>query len=703
MNQLELLSPAGDLQIFKAVVDAGADAVYFGGDLFGARAYAKNFTIEEAAEAIKYAHIHGAKAYLTVNTLLKNLEIEEKLYNYLRAYVENGLDAFIVQDFGVFNFIREYFPNTHIHVSTQASLCTEYGAKFFQDLGATRIVTAREISAQEISSIHKACPDLEIESFIHGALCVCYSGQCLMSSILGGRSGNRGRCAQPCRLPYDAFDENGKHLNKKGQYILSPKDFCTINYLPEMIDAGVMSFKIEGRMKQLSYATGVVSVYRHYLDQYLYKGAKNYQITEQDIQKLLDYGNRSGFTDLYLHNHNGPEMITFEAPSHTKSETNTITIEPSKLKVNCKVSALLGREFEVTFSDDKGHVGASKGNVIEAASKKPTSKEDIEKAVSGLGNTVFELNKLSVDFDDNIFLPVSVIKNARRAAIEALEASLMESEQPPVINDFNTLKFNGNHLCTATCFVTVSSTEQLKAVNEVDFVEAIAVPFNLFEGAISAFDGKVYIYLPTVLRDEYVSKLSLDDRAAGVIACSFDEVGWLLSNGYSPENIILDHRLYTFNNRSIDGLRKLGLKNNCISYELSIKELKHRDNSNSQMIVYSRIPMMVTANCTIKNTVGCKKNNDVYVLQDRKNEQHIVKCNCDYCYNTIYNSKKYIAFDMKDELMQLGVKEFRLDFTVEDYKETVKILKAYEGTFIHNEPFRFNQDYTKGHLKRGVE
>ncbi len=703
MNKLELLSPAGDLQIFKAVVDAGADAVYFGGDLFGARAYAKNFTIEEAAEAIKYAHIHGAKAYLTVNTLLKNPEIEDKLYDYLRAYVENGIDAFIVQDFGVFNFIREYFPTTHIHVSTQASLCTKNGAQFFEGLGATRIVTAREISIDEIAKIHAACPDLEIESFIHGALCVCYSGQCLMSSIIGGRSGNRGRCAQPCRLPYEAYDKNGKHLNKNGSYILSPKDFCTINYLPKMIEAGVVSFKIEGRMKQLSYATGVVSVYRHYLDEYLYKGAKNYSVTEKDIQKLLDYGNRSGFTDLYLTRHNGPEMITFEAPSHTKSEDSSGVIKPSKIKINCKVSALLNKEFEVTFSDESGHIGTSKGNIIEAASKKPTSYEDIEKAVSGLGNTPFTIDKLTIDFDDDIFLPVSVIKNVRRTAIEAFEANLSGHNEAPVIKEYSSLKFTGNKNTIPGCFATVQTLDQLKAINDADFVNAIAVSRNIFETAVSSFNGDVYIYLPTILREEYASELTIDERAAGVIACSFDEVGLLLNDGYPKEKIILDHRLYTFNNRSIKGFRDISIVNNCIPYELSLKELKHRDNSHSQMIIYSRIPMMVTANCTIKNTIGCKKNNDIYNLVDRKNQQLIIKCNCDYCYNTIYNSKKYIAFDLKNELIDLGVKDFRLDFTVEDYKETASILKAYKATFIDNEPFTFKEDYTKGHLKRGVE
>ncbi len=702
MNELELLSPAGDLQIFKAVIDAGADAVYFGGDLFGARAYAKNFTIEEAAEAIKYAHLHGKKAYLTVNTLLKNPEIEGDLYNYLRAYVENGIDAFIVQDFGVFSFIREYFPDTHIHVSTQVSTCTSYGAKFLEELGAARIVTAREISCKEIAEIHKECPDLEIESFIHGALCVCYSGQCLMSSILGGRSGNRGRCAQPCRLPYEAFDSTGKKLNKQGNYILSPKDFCTIEHLPEMIESGVMSFKIEGRMKQLSYATGVVSVYRHYLDEYLYKGSRNYSVSPADIQKLLDYGNRSGFTDLYLHKHNGPEMITFEAPSHTKAETEIAYSHSSKIKVDCKVSALLGKEFSIRFYDNEGHEGAALGNIIESASKKPATKEDIEKAVSGLGNTPFELDKLLIDFDDDIFLPVSVIKNARREAIEKLLNSISGDDKVKRVNEFNKLVFSGNISQPTATFITVSTIDQLKAALEFSFVDSIAVPLKLFDEAKQLFKKDIYIYLPPVLRLEY-SDIKIPEDAAGVIAASFDELGLLHDLDYPFDKVILDYRLYTFNNRSLKGFRELGLSKDCISYELSLKELKHRDNRNSQMIIYSRIPMMITANCTIKNTKGCQKNNDLITLVDRKNESHFVKCNCDYCYNTIYNSKKYIAFDLKNDLMELGVKEFRMDFTLEDYNETQEILRIYDSIFNKNQSTSIKEDYTKGHLKRGVE
>ena len=702
MNKLELLSPAGDLQIYKAVVNAGADAVYFGGDLFGARAYAKNFSIDEAKEAIEYGHLHGAKSYLTVNTLLKNPEIENKLYEYLEAYVKGGIDAFIVQDFGVFNFIRTFFPETAVHVSTQASLCTGSGAKFFENLGATRIVTAREISIEEISKIHSACPELEIESFVHGALCVCYSGQCLMSSMLGGRSGNRGRCAQPCRLPYEAYDEKGKHLNKKGSFILSPKDFCTIKYLPDMIEAGVMSFKIEGRMKQLNYAAGVVSVYRHYLDQYLYKGSKNYSVSDDDINRLLDLGNRSGFTSLYLHDKNGPDMITFEAPSHTKAENSTTEYPEKKIKVNCKVVACLGKQLSISFSDENGNEGNCVSNIIEKAQNRATTKDDIVKAVSGLGNTVFSLDRLDIEFDDGIFLPVSVIKNARRNAILALMDKIIGKKEAKVL-PFEALKSSLNISKAPECFVTVQNNKQLETLKNFEFIDSIAVPQKLFKAAKEWFNGSIYIYLPAVLRDRYIDSIKPIDEADGVIATSYDELGFLDSISYPKEKIILDYRLYTFNNRSIAGFKNIGYTYNCVPYELSLKELKHRDNADSQMIVYSRIPMMITANCTVKNTAGCNKSNQVITLVDRKNEQLIDACNCDYCYNTIYNSKKYIAFDLKKDIMDLGVKDVRLDFTIESSSEVEEVLKAFEKSFLQEQTYRFTEDYTKGHLRRGVE
>ena len=260
----ELLAPAGCYESMTAAFAAGADAVYIGGSRFGARAYAENPDEDLLKRAIDYAHEKNRRLYLTVNTLLKDDELDG-LYDYLNPYYREGLDAVIVQDLGVLRYIRDVFPGLDIHASTQMGITSAYGARFLKELGATRIVTARELSLEEIRGIHEST-DIEIESFIHGALCFCYSGQCLLSSMIGGRSGNRGRCAQPCRLPYDLY-ENGKRVNKKEkQYLLSPKDICTLELLPQLIESGVYSMKIEGRMKRPEYAAGVVRIYRRYLD-----------------------------------------------------------------------------------------------------------------------------------------------------------------------------------------------------------------------------------------------------------------------------------------------------------------------------------------------------------------------------------------------------------------------------------------------------
>ena len=268
-RKIELLAPAGSYETFCAVIAAGADAVYVGGTAFGARAYANNFSEEELLKAIDYAHVHNRKLYLTVNTLFKEKELTEQLYSYLLPYYKQGLDAVIVQDIGAMKFIREHFPDLEIHTSTQMTVTNRYGAQMMKELGANRIVTAREMSFVEIEDIAKHV-DVEIESFVHGALCYCFSGQCLFSSMIGGRSGNRGRCAQPCRLPYAVVDEKNKVMNNpKKPYILSLKDLCTVKLIPQLVKAGVYSFKIEGRMKQTEYAAGVVEIYRKYIDLYL--------------------------------------------------------------------------------------------------------------------------------------------------------------------------------------------------------------------------------------------------------------------------------------------------------------------------------------------------------------------------------------------------------------------------------------------------
>ncbi len=310
-RKIEILAPAGSAQAMKAAFRAGADAVYMGGRLFGARAYAQNPEEEGLLEAIDYAHLHGKKLYLTVNTLLKNEEIDESLYDYILPLYRQGLDAVLVQDLGVLQFLAEHFPDLPLHASTQMTVYGSDYANWLKRFHISRIVLPRELSLGEIKAM-KEETGLEIEVFTHGALCCCYSGQCLMSSMIGGRSGNRGRCAQPCRLPYTL--QGGR--SKKQGYLLSPKDLCSLDLLPDIISAGADSLKIEGRMKGPEYAALTASLYRKYADLYLEKGKEGYSVSENDRQQLLEIFNRGGFTDGYFRRHNGPEMMSMKRPGN---------------------------------------------------------------------------------------------------------------------------------------------------------------------------------------------------------------------------------------------------------------------------------------------------------------------------------------------------------------------------------------------------
>ena len=316
--KVELLAPAGSWESMMAAYRAGADAVYIGGTKFGARAFADNLDTEKMKAAIDYAHLRGKKLYLTVNTLVKEKEMEE-VYEYLLPFYREGLDAVIVQDFGVFQMVRDEFPEMDLHASTQMTVTGVRGAAWLKERGAARIVTARELSMEEIRKIHDQVP-VEIESFVHGALCFCYSGQCLLSSMIGGRSGNRGRCAQPCRLPYQLY-EDGKLISREEQScLMSPKDMCTLDLIPDLIENGVYSFKMEGRMKKPEYTAGITAVYRKYIDRYLQYGKKNYQVSDQDRSILMDLYNRGGFSTGYYYQHNGKDMMSMERPNHWGTE-----------------------------------------------------------------------------------------------------------------------------------------------------------------------------------------------------------------------------------------------------------------------------------------------------------------------------------------------------------------------------------------------
>ena len=306
-GEVEVLAPAGSYESMQAAISAGADAVYIGGSRFGARAYADNLTEERMLEAIDYAHLRGVSLYMTVNTLVKEREMDA-LIPYLEPYYRQGLDAVIVQDPGVARQVRRYFPDLAVHASTQMTITGVRGARIAKEWGATRVVPARELSLEEIQRIREEL-DIEIECFVHGALCYCYSGQCLLSSFIGGRSGNRGRCAQPCRLPYEirgaAEVPGGRKLDRDDRCVMSLKDLCTLDLLPQLLEAGVNSLKIEGRMKSPRYTAGVVSIYRKYVDRYLRDGSEGYRVDPEDKKMLLDLFDRGGFTEGYFRQHNG--------------------------------------------------------------------------------------------------------------------------------------------------------------------------------------------------------------------------------------------------------------------------------------------------------------------------------------------------------------------------------------------------------------
>ena len=439
----ELLAPAGDFQAFLGAINAGADAVYLAGNMFGARAYAKNLSTEEIVEALRYAHVHNARIYLTVNTLTKNEELKQ-LYDFLKPLYLAGLDGVIVQDFGVFSYIRDYFPGLKLHASTQMCITSYYGAAYLKELGAERVVPARELGLSEIKAINDL--GIETECFIHGSMCYSYSGQCLFSSFLGGRSGNRGRCAGPCRQPYCPEG------SKDEKYLLSLKDLCTIELLPKLIDAGISSFKIEGRMKSAAYAAGVTEVYRKYIDLYLNHPEKPYRVEQSDLEKLKSLYLRSDLQDGYYEKVRGREMVSIHSPSYNKTDDDLcakLTEQYARKKVPVKVSAKAvfetGKPCEIVISDfgkstdsvmkfkgenlselsDSNEIIIS-GDTVLQAQNAPLKADDLKNRLSKSGEGFFSLEIEEISVSKDAFLPNKAINELRRKAEEQLFALRFE-------------------------------------------------------------------------------------------------------------------------------------------------------------------------------------------------------------------------------------------------------------------------------------
>lgn len=744
---MELLAPAGNYKGFLGAIHAGADAVYLGGEKFGARAYADNFSREEICQAIFYAHLFDRKVYLTVNTLLKDTELSE-LAAYLAPFYEAGLDGVIVQDIGAFCLIRDSFPQLKLHVSTQMTVTGSYAAGLLKEMGAVRIVPARELSLKEIEKI-KRDTGLELETFIHGAMCYCYSGQCLFSSILGGRSGNRGRCAQPCRLPYQITESGGY---KKEAYPLSLKDLCSISFLPKLIEAGIDSFKIEGRMKKPEYAAGVTAVYRKYIDLYYEKGVAEYTVERNDLEALSNLYVRSKIQDGYYFKRNGADMVTLSSSSYNSSDDSLLSAvreryldAPLRKKIKMEAAFRTGEKAALTCSgmgEESDVTVTVYGNLVEKANKQPITEENIKSSLQKLGNTFFytEEGDILVSLSKDAFYPLKEINILRRQGIEALTNAFCAGQRPAAKEEneekicLSAEESGGNRYLRElsgktmkeeiSFHIVVSTRAQLDAVLhtpvpveilylESDMQELTADKIRSLKKKF-AREGRqvsVFIALPYIIREKDITvlhaRLPLLQAADGCLLRNMEAVKWLEELHYNGR-LRTDAGIYCFNQASLN-FWLARVEGCCLPYELNKKEYENLSAgiyaNRLEKAVYGRIPLMITANCIAKTCGQCgaeaETENRIYHLKDRYQKEFPALVRCRHCYNVIYNA---VPLSLHEAALEGKISHpMRLDFTVETGEETSEILQFFVRMCRKKQGQTPYQAYTLGHERRGVE
>ena len=748
-KRAELLAPAGSFASLKAAVAAGADAVYMGGARFGARAYAQNADQDEMIAAIEYAHLHGCRLYMTVNTLFKENELGE-LYEYLLPYYKAGLDGVIVQDLGALSFIREHFPGIELHASTQMTITSVYGAKELKRLGCCRVVPAREVSLEEIRRIYDET-GMDIETFVHGALCYCYSGQCLMSSLIGGRSGNRGRCAQPCRLPYRVYEqEKGTAVNKEDQKcVLSMKDLCTLDILPQILEAGVFSLKIEGRMKSPRYTAGVVRIYRKYLDRYLEYGSERYYVEPEDKKELLDLFDRGGFTSGYYTRHNGRDMIALKEKPEFR-ETNKELFDfldreyvETEKKEPVEGYAYLAEGLPSVLTLTCGDISVTvSGQEPQAAKNQPMTREKVIRQLGKTGATAFEFTELEAEVCGALFLPVQALNELRREGFEALTEAIQNQwrRKAPEAREVQNGADSGEKSSRAAgcagpvpdesagkrpMYLTVSAEtgDQLSAALAVPEVRRICLDASSFQPErwaefvqlIHQAGKECYLTLPHIFRTHaigffrtYRSCLELAGFD-GLLIRAFEEIQWMREEQISL-SASFDASVYAWNHGAVHTLKEEQAAFITAPWELNSRELEpvfeacRREGLPAELIVYGRAPMMVSAQCITKTVKGCSKCPSLLWMKDRTGARLPVQNHCAFCYNTILNPLPVSLHGCADSVKRLAPEGLRLCFTIETGEETKAVLNAFAAEFIRGEnaepPFT---EFTRGHFRRGVE
>ncbi len=719
MKRVELLAPAGNYDALLGAVNAGADAVYLGGEQYGARAYADNFSRDEIISGIRLAHIYHKKIYLTINTLVKERELEG-LYDFLLPFYEAGLDGVIIQDLGVLAYVRRYFPGLELHASTQMTLTGSEGVSFLKEYGVSRVVPARELSLEEIKDLKQT--GAEVEIFIHGAMCYCYSGQCLFSSILGGRSGNRGRCAQPCRLPYEI--NGGKEC-----FPLSMRDMCTIDLLPELIESGVDSFKIEGRMKKPSYVAGVTAIYRKYIDQYYEKGSIH--VSAQDRQLLSSLYIRSKIGDGYFHRHNGREMLTLESPAYSETDPGILTEiadryvhAPEKVPVDAQIELCSGKPAKLSLRA-KEAVITCEGEIVQEAQKQPLQMEKIEQQIRKMGASLLKVQDIKVKTQGQVFLPIGAINELRRKTVLAMEDKLIAAPSREAVpydpyvrpQKQRLQKGAGGESLRKPLEVCVSTWDQFdqiidRGLYRIYLDSRLFLEKETLQKKLSLKKGNTQIYgsTPYIVREKD-DKTLFDVRDAykeqliqGVLIRNLESLA-ILKDSIAKKDLELDYGVYVWNHEALDLLsdKASGI---CLPVELNKGEWEElitygKQKMRLSAVVYGRLPMMITANCLQKTSDGCRGKSGTVMLKDRYGKEFPVYHDCRHCYNIVYNSVPLSLHRAFSEELQEAL-HCRLDFTLETAKECLKVTEYFQKISVQYED-PFYSEYTTGHYKRGVE
>lgn len=730
-QKVELLAPAGNYESFIGALNAGADAVYVGGDKFSARAYADNFDTETLCQCIKYAHLFGKRVYLTLNTLIKESEFEE-IYDYVKPFYLAGIDGIIIQDFGVLKFLREHFPGMELHASTQMAVTGPGFVTLCKELGISRVVPARELSLAELKKIKDA--GIEVECFIHGAMCYCYSGMCLMSSILGGRSGNRGRCAQPCRLPYQVAMKGGFSGET---HTLSLKDMCTIEHVPELIKAGMDSFKIEGRMKRSEYAAGVTALYRKYIDAYYKNPDKKLRISSRDKYILEHLYMRSDLHDGYMFKHNGSEMITKDAPSYHGLDENILAeIREKYLGYTKKIPVSLygyfevGQESSLTVYTTDGVSVTVTGPCVEMAQRASATVETVSKQLTKFGNTHFELQDIEISIQGAAFLPNGVLNALRRDALEKLQEEIIQAYFPN-IKDRKCVEVSVQKEKEAATIakedsqkgteitILVKNKEQLmtlKSHNILSNVSAVYLEDQAMDAYLSLDECQFtenieLIYaMPYILRNKdndsmmlYLTRI-IDAGIRKVLVRNVESLSLVkkMQSEYKI-SIVTDASLYSWNKEAKEAFLQYADKVT-LPLELNAKELRPLRDNCTEQIIYGNIPLMITANCIYKTNGSCQisfgKQEQSAMLKDRYGKNFPVLTNCKYCYNTIFNS---VPLSLHKKYNKNWAGSIRLQFSTEVMQEMQNILDYYYNWYNDNAVEFPIAEYTTAHENRQVE